>query len=219
MVILNYHQIIELSKAMKRKDLKLNILERITHAVFLIFMLASSANAQDTLQTKTKFGTLFGTNICWIANNSFNLTHSAHGGLFYSYRMNKRFSLYHELSITHRDYRKFKINETTEGKYSVINLRYIIAPEFRFNKYMSVLIGYGYDKPINPTLGKSTNPIDIKKEVNNYDMILFEYRLSYKDIGFGFRYDIGLTSPLRSVNDKIQVFTINAYLNLNKLCN
>jgi hypothetical protein len=176
----------------------------------------SNVNAQDTIQRKKRIGMLFGTNIFGSADNNILRT-TYNGGFFYSKKFSKKFSTYHELSINRRNFSKIKLDEAIEGNYSVTNLSFCFAPEYHINKYMSILIGYGYNRVLNPKVEKTTGLIEIKKEIDNYDMLLFEYRLNYKDILVGFRYDIGLNSHFKSIDYKIQSITINMYLNLNRL--
>jgi hypothetical protein len=203
---------------MDRKSLKINILKKVICLVLLFFLIMSNLNAQDTIEPKKRIGMLFGTNIFGSADN-YILRTTYNGGFFYSKKFSKKFSTYHELSINRRNFSKIKLDETIEGNYSVTNLSFCFAPEYHINKYMSVLIGYGYNRILNPKLEKTTGPIEINKEIDNYDMLLFEYRLNYKDVLVGFRYDIGLNSHFKSIDYKIQSITINMYLNLNRLSN
>jgi hypothetical protein len=198
------------------KSLKINILKKVICLVLLFFLIMSNVNAQDTIQRKKRIGMLFGTNIFGSADNNILRT-TYNGGFFYSKKFSKKFSTYHELSINRRNFNKIKLDETIEGNYSVTNLSFCFAPEYHINKYMSILIGYGYNRVLNPKVEKTTGLIEIKKEIDNYDMLLFEYRLNYKDILVGFRYDIGLNSHFKSIDYKIQSITINMYLNLNRL--
>ena len=182
----------------------------------LICATITTTVAQDTIQRKKRIGMLFGTNIFGSVDNNLLRT-TYNGGFFYSKKFSKKFSTYHELSINRRNFNKIKLDETIEGHYSVTNLSFCFAPEYHNNKYMSILIGYGYNRVLNPKVEKTTGLIEIKKEIDNYDMLLFEYRLNYKDILVGFRYDIGLNSHFKSIDYKIQSITVNMYLNLNKL--
>jgi hypothetical protein len=203
---------------MDRKILKNNMLKKVICLILLFFFIMSNVNAQDTIETKKRIGMLFGTNIFGSADNNILRT-TSNGGFFYSKKLSKKFSTYHELSINRRNFSKIKLDETIEGNYSVTNLSFCFAPEYHINKYMSALIGYGYNRNLNPKLEKTTGPIEIKKEIDNYDMLLFEYRLNYKDVVVGFRYDIGLNSHFKSIDYKIQSITVNMYLNLKKLSN
>jgi hypothetical protein len=200
------------------KSLKQNMMEKAICSILLFFLIMSNLNAQDTIEPKIRIGMLFGTNIFGSADNNILRT-TYNGGFFYSKKFSKKFSTYHELSINRRNFSKIKFDETIEGNYSVTNLSFCFAPEYHINKYMSVLIGYGYNRTLNPKLEKTTGPIEINKEIDNYDMLLFEYRLNYKDVLVGFRYDIGLNSHFKSIDYKIQSITINMYLNLNRLSN
>ena len=139
------------------KSLKHYMMKKVIYSVLLFFLIMSNLNAQDTIEPKKRIGMLFGTNIFGSAKNNI-LSTTYNGGFFYSKKFSKKFSTYHELSVKRRNFSKIKLDQTIEGNYSVTNLSFCIAPEYHINKYMSVLIGYGYNRVLNPKVEKKNRP-------------------------------------------------------------
>jgi len=167
--------------------------------------------AQESVQSKTKFGVTLSTNIYGIKDDLNNV--SVGGGIHTIRKITNRFSIYSEIIGSSRDYGDLSLLPGSYEKFTTGILAIYIAPMIDIGKNTTLSLGLVDNHLFRSKLKTATGSKDVKDEIKNYSSLFFDIRHQIsKKITLGTRYEWGLNSMMKTTDRKVTTISLNTFV-------